>query len=229
MGLYSISMIDIKSFKALGQNKSLTALMVLSFLSVIAALFLTKIYLTFNETRIGWDLYDPIIGMIEPIDLSTPIFILTYGSIISGLICSMISPKKIIQTNLTILSLLCYRLICMYLIPLEPPVGIIPLQDAFLMNTTYGNQLLVKDLFFSGHTASVVILFYLVDHKIISKIFLLMSVLIGSLLIIQHVHYTIDVLVAYIFAHLAYITGKWLADKSIIYSRYIFFRMPKLA
>jgi len=224
-----MSMIDIKSFKALGHNKSLIALMVLSFISVITALFLTKIYLTYNETRIGWDLYDPIINLIDPIDLSTPIFILTYGSIIIGLICSMTSPKKVIQTNLTILSLLGYRMICMYLIPLEPPTGIIPLQDAFLMNTTYSNQLLVKDLFFSGHTASVVILYYLVDHKYISKIFLIMSILIGSMLIIQHVHYSIDVLVAYIFAHLAYLTGKWLTDKSILYSRYLFFRMPRLA
>ena len=207
---------------------SLTVLMVLSFLSVVLALFFSKIYLAYNETRIGWSLYDPIIELIGPIDLSTPIFLLTYGSILIGLLCSMTSPRKVIKTNLTIFCLLIYRLVCMYLVPLEPPVDIIPLQDVFLMNTTYGNELLVKDLFFSGHTASVVLLYYLVDHKSISKFFLVMSIVIGSLLIIQHVHYTIDVLVAYIFAHLAYISGVWLTDKSLLYSRFFFSRMPNL-
>ncbi|MFT4565215.1 MAG: hypothetical protein ACI9FN_000165 [Saprospiraceae bacterium] len=222
-------MIDLKSFKALRQNMSLIVLMILSFLSVIFALLSSKVYLAYNETRAGWDLYDPVIESIGPIDLSTPIFLLTYGCIIIGLICSMTTPKKLIQTNFTILCLLVYRLLCMYLVPLEAPLDIIPLQDAFLMNTTYGNQLLVKDLFFSGHTASVVILFYLVDHKNISKIFLAMSVIIGSMLIMQHVHYTIDVLVAYIFAHISYLSGLWLTNKGLLYSRLFFLRMPKLA
>ena len=221
-------MIDFKSYKELGHKKSIIALMVLSFLSVISALYLSKIYLAFNETRIGWRLYDPVIEFVGPIDLSTPIFIVTYGCILIGLFFCMVSPRKIIQMNLTILCLLSFRITCMYLVPLEPPVEIIPLQDAFLMNTTYGNQLLVKDLFFSGHTASVVILYYLVEQKYISTFFLLMSIVVGSMLIMQHVHYTIDVIVAYAFAYISYLSGLWLTDRALIYSRFLRLKGPKL-
>lgn len=222
-------MINLKSYKELGQNKSIIALMLLSFLLVVSALYFSKIYLAFNETRTGWRLYDPVIDLIGPIDLSTPIFIMTYGCILIGLLCCLERPKKVIQMNLTILCLLSYRIACMYLVPLEPPVEIIPLQDAFLMNTTYGNQILVKDLFFSGHTASIVILYYLVEKKYISSFFLLMSVVVGSMLIIQHVHYTIDVIVAYAFAHLSYRSGLWLTDRALVYFRFFTLRGLKMA
>ena len=199
-------------------------MIVLSLMSVIAAFVLSTHYLAYNETRAGIHLYDPIIAAIPPIDLSRTIFICTYGSIIAGLFCSMTTPERIVRTNLAILCLLLYRLITMFLLPLEPPENIIPLQDEFLKYTTYGHQVLLKDLFFSGHTASVAILFYLIDHKWISRLLLAMSMIIGSMLIIQHVHYTIDVLAAYAFAHLSYKSGNWLTEKSLLYTRFIFLR-----
>lgn len=110
----------------------------------------------------------------------------------------------------------------MYMISLESPVGIILLQDDFLLNTTYANTVLEKDLFFSGHTASVVILFYLVEHKFVSIALLIMIFVIGSMLIIQHVHYTIDVLAAYAFAYISYKSGSKLADVCLKYTRYFF-------
>lgn len=197
-------------------------MIILSLAAVLTTFVLTTYYLAYNETRIGYQLYDPILSAITPVDLSQIIFVCTYSCIIIGLICSMSSPERIVKTNLAILCLLTYRLLFMYMIPLEPPIGIIPLQDEFLMNTTYGNQVLEKDLFFSGHTASVVILFYLVEHKYVSRALLLMSFVIGSMLIIQHVHYTIDVIAAYAFAYLSYKSGLKLSDISLKYTRYFF-------
>lgn len=199
-------------------------MIIVSLIAVICAFVLSTHYLTYNETRVGIKLYDPIIAAIPPIDLSRIIFVSTYGSILIGLFCSMTTPERIIRTNLAILCLLCYRLITMFLLPLEPPQNIIPLQDEFLMYTTYGHKVLLKDLFFSGHTASVVLLFHLVDHRWISRLLLIMSMIIGSMLIVQHVHYTIDVLTAYAFAHLSYISGVWLTEKSLLYTRFLFLR-----
>lgn len=197
-------------------------MVVLSFLAVLATFVLTAHYLAYNETRIGYQLYDPILSLITPIDLSQMIFICTYSCIIIGLICSMTTPENIIKTNLAILCLLLFRLVFMYMFPLDPPVGIIPLQDEFLMNRTYANKVLKKDLSFSGHTASVAILFYLAENRHVSGALIFMSLVIGSMLIIQHVHYTIDVIAAYAFAYLSYRSGSKLSELSLKYTRYFF-------
>jgi len=142
--------------------------------------------------------------------------------------CTMTTTKGIIHTNCAVLCLLFYRIVVMYLVPLEPPVDCIPLRDELLRHTTYGDKVLTKDLFFSGHTASAVLLFHLVQDKWKSRFFLLMSVVIGAMVIIQHVHYTIDVIAAYFFAHLAYRSGCWIADKGTMVSRFVFLQ-PLLA
>lgn len=215
-------MIELKSFYSLATNRSLRVLVPLSFALVILAFILTTYYLAWNEVRVGYQLYDPILAAIDPIDLSRPLFICTYGCLILGLIFCMTTPEKVILANLSILCILTYRSICMFLVPLEPPQDIIPLQDEFLRHTTYGDKVLLKDLFFSGHTASVVLVYHLVEHKRVSQFLLLMSGVIGSMLIIQHVHYTIDVLVAYAFAHLSFRSGIVLTGKALLYSRFLF-------
>lgn len=217
-------MIKMQSLNSLGAKRSIGLMIFVSLALVITAFVISTYYLAYNETRIGIKLYDPVIAAIPPVDLSRAIFICTYSTILLGLFCSMTSPEKIIRTNLCILSLLLYRLVTMYLLPLEPPENIIPLQDEFLMYTTYGHKVLLKDLFFSGHTASVVLLYHLVDHKWTSRLLLIMSFIIGTMLIVQHVHYTIDVLVAYAFAHLSYKSGLWLTEKSLLYTRFLFIK-----
>jgi len=214
-------MIDINSFRSRDTRLSVILMIVISLIAVLLGLVATTYFLAYNEARAGYTLYDPIIAAIPAIDLSRVIFICTYSCILLGLFCCMTTPERIVRTNFAILALLFYRFVCMYLLPLEPPEGIIPLQDEFLRHTTYGDKVLLKDLFFSGHTASAVLLYHLVDHKWVSRFLLGMSVVIGSMLIIQHVHYTLDVIVAYAFAHLSYKTGIWLADKSLLYTRYM--------
>lgn len=214
-------MIDAKSFSVLKTNKSLLFLICATLILVIFGFYFTAQFLTFNETRPGLTLYDPLIDLIKPIDLSRPIFLCTYGCIIIGLIASMTTPERIIKTQIAICCLLFFRVLSMSLLPLEAPEDIIPLQDAFLKHTAYGDKVLLKDLFFSGHTASVVLLYHLVNHLKISRFLLIMSVVIGSMLIVQHVHYTIDVLFAYAFAHLAALSSTLLTQKALLYARFV--------
>lgn len=84
----------------------------------------------------------------------------------------------------------------MYLVPLIPPEGIIPLRDTFLEGSFYGNKVLVKDLFFSGHTANLVLLAFMVDVKWLRYILFVCAAIVAFLLLKQHVHYTIDVIAA---------------------------------
>lgn len=55
---------------------------------------------------------------------------------------------------------------------------------------------LTKDLFFSGHVATLFLLLLTARHRVPRAAFLLATVVVGAGLIWQHVHYTIDVLTA---------------------------------
>jgi len=62
-------------------------------------------------------------------------------------------------------------------------------------------------LFFSGHTATVFLLFLCLKKKQDKWLALGGSVLTGFLLLVQHVHYTIDVLAAPVFTYFIYISA----------------------
>ena len=209
---------------------------VASLVSVLLSLFilfygfhLTTTFLTFNESRIGYKLFDPILSALPSIDLSRPIFVVTYTAIFIGLILSFTSIRDTVIAIQAITILLFLRIICMTMLPLEPPTDIVPLHDAFLTGTFYNGQILTKDLFFSGHTASVAILAYLIQHKMLSRIFFVVSFIVGSMLLLQHVHYTIDVAAAYLFAYVSYRFGVYSGDRSIVIGRFVALSLFKTA
>ena len=71
------------------------------------------------------------------------------------------------------------------------------------MSTPKGGYI-VKDLFFSGHVSAVMLFYFVVDQKLTRKILLVLAFLIGAFLLIQHVHYTMDIIAAPIFSFIAY-------------------------
>jgi membrane-associated phospholipid phosphatase len=83
--------------------------------------------------------------------------------------------------------------------PFNPPAGMIPLRDPFV--EFFGtSMLLTKDLFFSGHTALLFLFFLMERTKLLKIIFLSSAVIVGICLLVQHVHYTIDIFAAPFFA-----------------------------
>jgi len=84
----------------------------------------------------------------------------------------------------------------MYLFTLEPPVAIIPLVDPIVNIIAYGGEVFNKDLFFSGHIATLT-LFVLFEERPLPKMVLIINtIIVAVLILIQRVHYTIDVVVA---------------------------------
>jgi membrane-associated phospholipid phosphatase len=77
------------------------------------------------------------------------------------------------------------------------------LNDPFVQFFGSGD-VLTKDLFFSGHTATLFLLFLISEKKYLKIIFLLCTILVGIAVLLQHVHYTIDVLAAPFFAYASY-------------------------
>jgi len=95
------------------------------------------------------------------------------------------------------------RTIAMYLVPLEPPETLLLLNDPFVQLFGKG-EILTKDLFFSGHTATLFLLFLLTKNKILKIIFLMSAVTVGIAVLLQHVHYSIDVFIAPFVAYSAF-------------------------
>ena len=185
------------------QNKYYRNEFIFSLVTLAAVLFILANFLNFNESRNGVILSDPILHLFRAVDLTWLTFVLIYLSIITILFTVVLNPEKMIFTIQCYSLLLVIRMIMMFLIPLNPPEGMISLNDPFVQFFGTG-QILTKDLFFSGHTATV-FLFYLVsEKKIFRTLFLLATVLVGASVLLQHVHYTIDTVSAPIFSYLSY-------------------------
>ena len=96
------------------------------------------------------------------------------------------------------------RIIAMYLVPLDPPAKMISLIDPFVEYFGTG-QTLTKDLFFSGHTATLFILFIVSEKGFYKTLFLVSTLLVAFSVLLQHVHYTIDVFAALFFTYSSYL------------------------
>lgn len=160
--------------------------------------------LAYIETRQGHSFYDPILNFIKPRDVSDFIFIVTYSSALIALIYAFSSPYKFLHLIQMYGSLTVLRIITLFFVPLEPPSEIIPLRDEFLTNTFYAGSQNLKDLFFSGHAATLFLFYFFSTNKPLKYIFLLAGIAVSVGVVLQHVHYSYDVIAAPIFAYIAY-------------------------
>ena len=207
-----------KEWSTLWSNKVYLAVWMSFLFLVLATLKLISVFLAFNENRLeGFVLNDWFLNTFEPSDVSTPLFAITWICIFTCLPIALRTPRKAMVVFISILVIGILRCICLYLVPLTPPVTIIPLRDTFLEGSFYGNQVLVRDLFFSGHTANLALLTFLVDVKWIKYILAVCTLIVATLLLKQHVHYTVDVVVAPFAAFLSYRLAK--AAELYIYNK----------
>jgi len=163
------------------------------------------------EQREGRVLQDFIVDQIKPVDVSIPIFICIWGITAIMIYRCVRNPMLLLVGLYSFIVLTLLRMITITLVPLNPPAGLIPLVDP-LSNFFYGKtQFVTKDLFFSGHTSSQ-FLFFLCLHKRSDKILAFLSTcIVASLVLVQHVHYTIDVLAAIPLTYLCFLVGRRIA------------------
>lgn len=160
-------------------------------------------YLLYNETRPGAVIDDPLLRYFEAIDLNPLIFFTIYSSLLLGLISFSFHPRLLMTAFQTYILMVWFRMLAMYLVPLDPPAGCIDLQDpvVFMMGT---GQKIVKDLFFSGHTSTAFMLFQVSKNKYLKTYFLIATITVGISVILQKAHYTIDVYVGLIFSYTSF-------------------------
>jgi len=175
-------------------------------LLVVVLISLTN-FLNFVEARPGVVLSDPILNLFNPIDLTWLTFALIYISLVTAIITLIKNPKRLLFTIQLYTLMVIVRIAAMYLLPLEPPSTMIILNDPFVEIFGTG-QTLTKDLFFSGHTATLFILYLVSEKKSVKFIFLFCTIAVAVSVILQHIHYTIDVFAAVFFTYASYVILK---------------------
>lgn len=204
------------TYKQAFSNKRFVYSFLTGFILTITVIASFPSFFSMIEVREGLRLHDMVLHHLPAIDCSIAIFICIWSTVLL-FICQVVKhPVLLLQLLWAYLFLCLARIITIYCIPLEPPANLIPLSDP-LANQAYGSQYITKDLFFSGHT-STQFLFYLcfASNTWQKKWALVSSILVGCLVLVQHVHYTIDVVFAFPFTYLVYKAMKyWLLKQNI--------------
>lgn len=165
--------------------------------------------LEYAEKRNGFVIERGLLDFIAaPKDYSIFIFTCTYATIVFGLLLTFGNPQRTLLLVRVYLLVQLFRCLLLLLVPLNPPEGIIPLHDPFLQSTFYNGRPNLKDLFFSGHVATLLMFPFILPQKWAKIIVLLLTIVAGSLLVLQRVHYAIDVGAAPLFAFLAFRLAK---------------------
>ncbi len=185
------------------QNKLFRAKVIAGVATFIITVLLLPYFFAFIESREGPILNDYLLQYIPAQDFSVPIFIIIWSACLLAIIRSIQQPAIFLTVLFSLVALLFTRMAAIYFLPLNPPQGLIVLIDP-LTSLTYGGRgvFITKDLFFSGHTSNV-FMFFLCLQKKKDKVFLLLgSITVGILVLAQHVHYTMDVIGAFIITYI---------------------------
>ncbi|MVN22764.1 phosphatase PAP2-related protein [Mucilaginibacter arboris] len=184
------------------RKRLFTVLVTLLLVVVINPYFFSHI-----QQRNGIELNDWLLNFIPQYDVSVPVFCILWSMVMLALWRAVQNPRVLIMFGWTYLLLAVSRIISISLVPLNLPKGLINLHDP-IINIFYGNQLITKDLFYSGHTATMFLIFLCLQNKYDKAYALFSTIAIAVLLLVQHVHYTIDVVAAPFFTYLLYMLSK---------------------
>jgi hypothetical protein len=169
---------------------------------LFAALFSLTRFLLWAEARPGVVLDDPLLRLFSPINVNWITFMFIYGGLVTGIAVLIRYPERCVLAFQSYVVMVVFRIVAMTLAPLDPPASPYLLLDPFV--ETFGTgAVLTKDLFFSGHTATLILLFLVMPSKSTRRIFLLCVVTVAVCILLQHVHYSIDVFSAVFFAYCA--------------------------
>jgi len=174
--------------------------------SFIIAIMLSSlpVFFSFIQKRKGIVLNDWVLAHIPPYDVSLIIFAIIWGMAVLIFIRALYNPVIYINYVWTLIFINMARMLTIYFVALDPPIGLVHLVDP-LTGVFYGNTVITRDLFFSGHTSTLVLIFLCLEKRN-DKILGFISIMaVMILLLVQHIHYTIDVVAAPILVYIIFL------------------------
>ncbi len=182
--------------------------------ALAGALSILSVTLTHVERRSATlTLDDPVLSALAPHDFTWLTFGVIYLGLALGLAHLAPSPHAVMHGVRAYTILILLRSLTMTLTPLAPPAGMILLSDPFAEHVVAAHAL-TKDLFFSGHTSTMFLVFLAVRGRELKAFFGLCTLVVGVCVLWQHVHYTIDVVAAPAFAYFAYALARKITPAS---------------
>ena len=154
------------------------------------------------QQRNGLILNDYLLNRFPACDLSFWVFLVLYIFILPGVFILVLEPMRFLQGIFAYVIITVLRFITLLLVPLDPPVNIIELRDPLVQYLFY-QQSITKDLFFSGHTSILILLGMTMAAWWLRLTYFLGALIIAVMLLVQHAHYTIDIIAAPFFAWLS--------------------------
>lgn len=155
------------------------------------------------ELRQGVPLNDPLLRWLPAYDVSIPLFIMIWSMSVLTLLRAIQNPRILLVFLWSYALLSLSRIATIALVPLEPPPHLIGLIDP-VSNLFYGPKFVTKDLFPSGHTSTMFLLFLCLSGKGDRRLALVVTFCVAFLLLVQHVHYTIDILGGFLYGWLSW-------------------------
>ena len=196
------------------QQKYFKQQIIIGFIILLIVLAFFPFFFNYIEKREGTLLNDFVLDFIPSYNLSIAIFTTIWSMGLLLVIRCVQQPKILLLFLWGFILLSISRFISISLLPLQPPNGLIELKDP-LSNSFYGTKFITKDLFYSGHTATQYLMFLCLQKKWDKIITLASTLAIGIMVLIQHVHYTIDVVFALPITYMVFILTKKIVSPSL--------------
>jgi hypothetical protein len=190
------------------QVKSFRLKLILAAVLLLFCSWLAPIVFQYAEQRTGVLLSDFILEWLLVTDLSVVIFIVMDTLLIISIVALLIKPDYFLIVLQAYALLTLVRFATILLVPLEAPDGIIVLHDPITDRVFYQGAVITKDLFFSGHTSILMLMAFGIPFPRLKIVLFIGATAVGIMLLIQHAHYTIDVLAAPVFAWLAILVSR---------------------
>ena len=190
-----------QNWKATWASASQRSLMLIGSGVVSVILLAMPFFFQHIEQRPGVQLHDVVLAHIPAHDVSLYIFMVIWGMAALTLFRAIQTPSIYVRYVWLYIVICITRMLTILMVPLAAPAGLVELVDP-LTGVFYGHTVITKDLFYSGHTASLLTMYFCLTKKSDRILVLIATFIVGCLLLVQHVHYTIDVLAAPVFVFL---------------------------
>lgn len=174
--------------------------------SFIVAIILSSlpIFFSYIQKRQGVVLNDWVLAHLPAYDVSIIIFTIIWGMATLIFVRALYNPVIYINYVWTLIFINIARMLTITFIALDPPTGLIHLTDP-LTGVFYGHNVITRDLFFSGHTSTLVLIFLCLEKRNDKILGFIAIIVVMVLLLVQHIHYTIDVVAAPIIVYMIFV------------------------